>query len=67
MSQEAKVIALEHLVITLIKELKVSQEIQPEIVYEQALYSIMSGRYPAEQEKKTAAAGALQDVVALIS
>ena len=61
MSQEAKIIALEHLVFQLIKELELRNGIPAEMILERSLGAIKSRDYPGDPERIDAAAGALKD------
>ena len=61
MSQDAKVIALEHVVFQLLKELELVSGIDSEIIMERALHSIATNDYPGDSERTEAAAGALKD------
>ncbi|EGH74631.1 hypothetical protein [Pseudomonas syringae] len=66
MSQEAKVIALEHLVLTLLEDMKVRGGSQPDALVERAIRSIKSSRYPGDEERTEAAVGALKDLWTLV-
>ncbi|MCM2461040.1 hypothetical protein HGO40_11170 [Pseudomonas sp. CG7] len=66
MSQEAKIIALEHLVVRLMKELQVKSGISSNIIFEKARTEILTSNYPGDPERQEAAKGALEDLAALI-
>ncbi|MNH35364.1 hypothetical protein D3C79_960380 [compost metagenome] len=66
MSQEAKIIALEHLVLVLLQELEARIGIDQGEMIGRALKSIHEGLYPHDQELKEAVAGALKDAASLI-
>jgi hypothetical protein len=66
MSQEAKVIALEHMVVTLMKELETRCGSQPEVLVDRAIHSMKTANYPGEADRSSAAVGALQDLWALL-
>ncbi|KPW36955.1 MULTISPECIES: hypothetical protein [Pseudomonas syringae group] len=66
MSQEAKVIALEHLVLTLLEDMKVRSGSHPEALVERAISSIRSSSYPGDEERMQAAVGALKDLWTLV-
>lgn len=66
MSQDAKVIALEHLVLTLLAEMELRCGSQPESLVEKAISSIKTASYPGDPERTDAAVGALQDAWTLI-
>ncbi|KPA87335.1 hypothetical protein PF66_06158 [Pseudomonas asplenii] len=67
MSQEAKVIALEHLVFSLLRELDGLGSIDRDQIVDRALKSIKEAAYPGDPERRDAAVGALQDAAMLIS
>lgn len=67
MSQEAKIIALEHLVFSLLKELDGRDGIDRDEIVDRALRSIQQAGYPCDQERREAAVGALKDAATLIS
>lgn len=66
MSQEAKIIALEHLVVRLMKELQLRSGISSNVIFESARTEIMTSKYPGDPERQDAAKGALEDLAALI-
>jgi len=66
MSNEAKVIALEHLVVALLKDLEVRKGIPSQPIVEAALHSIKHSDYPGDAERRLEAVGALQDLWSLI-
>ncbi|AKF46365.1 hypothetical protein ACQJ22_01230 [Pseudomonas fragariae (ex Marin et al. 2024)] len=66
MSQEAKVIALEHLVLTLLDEMRVRCGSLPDALVERAISSIKSSKYPGDEERSEAAVGALKDLCTLV-
>lgn len=62
MSQEAKIIALEHVVFQLLKELELRGGISSDMILNSALGSIKNNAYPGDPERTDAAVGALKDV-----
>ncbi|MEB5935601.1 MULTISPECIES: hypothetical protein [Pseudomonas] len=67
MTQEAKVIALEHLVFSLLRELDGRGGIDRDEIVDRALRSIQEGGYPGDPERREAAVGALKDAATLIT
>lgn len=66
MSQEAKIIALEHLVLVLLRELDARIGIDQGELIGRALKSVHEGPYPHDQDLKEAVTGALKDAASLI-
>ena len=61
MSQEAKIIALEHVVFQLLKELELRGGISSDMILNSALGSIQNNAYPGDSGRIDAAVGALKD------
>ncbi|ONH50938.1 hypothetical protein SAMN04490182_2031 [Pseudomonas cedrina] len=66
MSQEAKIIALEHIVFQLLKELDLRHGLSSDMILERALGSIQSKDYPGDPVRAAAASGALKDAWAFL-
>jgi carbamoylphosphate synthase small subunit len=66
MTQEAKIDALEHVVTTLMKELKLRQGLDPEWIFEKTKSSIMGSNGPGGPTQKAEAMDALQALRTLI-
>lgn len=66
MSQEAKVIALEHVVFQLLKELELRGGIRSEMILERASNSIATSEYPGDPERRDQTSGALKDAWAFL-
>ncbi|MFT0517309.1 hypothetical protein [Pseudomonas faucium] len=67
MTQEAKIIALEHLVFSLLRELDERDGIDRDEIVDRALKSIQGGAYPGDPERRDAAVGALKDAATFIA
>ncbi|QKJ73434.1 hypothetical protein HRH33_12875 [Pseudomonas rhodesiae] len=66
MPQEAKVAALEHLVVALLSEIQRLGGSRIENIYDAARASILEGNYPSDDDSRYAAKGALEDMATLI-
>lgn len=66
MSQEAKILALEHLVAQLVNQIHQSGGGRSENIYQAAITAVMTSEYIDDQELKYAAKGALEDMATVI-
>jgi len=66
MAQEAKIIALEHLVFSLLRELDGRDGIDRDEIVDRALKSIQESAYPGDPDRRDAAVGALKDAATFI-
>jgi len=66
MTQEAKIVALEHLVAQLVNQIHKLGGARSENIYEAAIASVMNSEYIDDQELKYAAKGALEDMATVI-